>query len=136
MQIDGGVDQLKNESAVIAGLQANITEPGFYFAPGMNMKNATEEAQAEWARKYEAGPTAIIVYNPQGENPMGAAKFATELVSNILACLVAAFIVSFVAAGFTMRVLIGLLCGLVGWLSIDASYWNWYRFPGKWSEPS
>jgi hypothetical protein len=131
LQIDAGVDQLKNEAAVVSSLQANITEPGFYFVPGMDMNHASEAEQAEWAKKYEAGPNAIIIYHPTGENPMGPAKFGTELASNILACLFAAFTISLIAGGFLTRAIAGVLFGVIGWLSIDASYWNWYRFPTK-----
>jgi uncharacterized membrane protein YidH (DUF202 family) len=128
--LDFGIERLPNEAAVVSNLQANITEPGFYFAPGMNMINPTEAEQSEWAKKYEAGPTAIVIFHPDGE-AFGPAKMGTELGSNILACLFAAFAVSFVAGGFVVRTLIGPIFGLVGWLSIVASYWNWYRFPTK-----
>jgi hypothetical protein len=131
LQIDVGVEQLKNEAAVVSNLQSNIAESGFYFAPGMDMNHASEAEQAEWAKKYETGPTAIIIYNPHGENPMGPAKFGLELGSNILACLLASFAISLAAGGFVTRTVISVLFGLVGWLSIDASYWNWYRFPTK-----
>jgi hypothetical protein len=71
-----------------------------------------------------------VIFHPDGE-AFGPAKMGTELGSNILACLVAAFAVSFVAGGLVVRTLIGPIFGLVGWLSIVASYWNWYRFPTK-----
>ncbi|MEP7211894.1 MAG: hypothetical protein ABI791_02385 [Acidobacteriota bacterium] len=129
--LDFGVEPLSNEAAVVANLQANIAEPGFYFIPGIDMKNSTEAEQAEWTKKYEAGPNAIVIYHPTGKKAFGAERMGTELASNILACAFAAFAISFVSAGFVMRAMIGPIFGLVGWLSIVASYWNWYRFPTK-----
>ena len=129
--LDFGIKRLPNEAAVVSSLQANITEPGFYFIPGMNMINPTEAEQAEWSKKYEAGPNAIVIYHPDGEATFGPSRMGIELGSNILAWLFAAFAGSFVSGGFLLRTIIGPIFGLVGWLSIVASYWNWYRFPTK-----
>ena len=127
---EAGVKSAPNEAAITSSLETNLKEPGFYFVPGMqNMHNATAEEQAEWAAKYEKGPTAIIVYHPTGEKPMSAAHFGKELVSNIIAALFVALILSFSAASFIRRVEIATLVGAAGWASISLSYWNWYRFP-------
>ena len=129
LQIDAGVKQIPNESAVVSSLKANVSEPGFYFVPGMNMIDPTDEEMAVWAKKYEEGPTAIVIYHPTGAAAMGPGQLATEFASNTLACLFAALVISWLAGGFAVRVIAGVLFGLIGWLSIVASYWNWYRFP-------
>ncbi|HMJ09722.1 MAG TPA: hypothetical protein VK468_11995, partial [Pyrinomonadaceae bacterium] len=111
LQVDGGIKRLSNEAAVVSNLQTNITEPGLYFAPGMDMKNATEEQQAAWAKKYEEGPTAFIIYYPTGQTVMGPRQFGLELASNILACLFAALAISWLAGGFLIRVVSAVLFG-------------------------
>ena len=127
---DAGVTSVPNEAAVTSALETNIKEPGFYFLPGMeNMHNATAEQQAAWAAKYEKGPTAIIVYNPTGDTPMSPKQLGTEFLSNVLAALFVALILSFSNAGFIRRVEIATLVGAAGWASISLSQWNWYRFP-------
>lgn len=127
---EAGIKSVPNEAAVTSVLQTNIPEPGFYFLPGMeSMHNASAEQQAAWAAKYEKGPTAIIVYHPTGETAMSAKHFATELLSNVLAALFVALIMSFSGAGFIRRVEIATLVGAAGWASISLSQWNWYRFP-------
>ena len=127
---DAGIKALPNEAPVIAVMKANIPEPGFYFVPGMeNMHNATEEQQKAWEEKYKAGPTAIIVYRPTGGEVMSAKQLLFELLSNIVAALFVAYILSMMVPSFSKRVAAAALIGLSGWISINLSYWNWYGFP-------
>src|SRR5215813_11691682 len=86
---EAGVKQLPNEAPVVAAMKANITESGFYFVPGMDMsRKPTDEEMAAWTSKYEAGPTAILVYNTSGETPLSPRQLGIELLSNVLAALV------------------------------------------------
>ena len=71
----------------------------------------------------------MLVYHPQGETPLSAKQLVTELASNILAALVAAFMLTLVVGSYGKRVLFVALLGLIAWLSINVSDWNWYRFP-------
>ena len=60
-----GIKELPNEQPVLASLRAGISEPGFYFFPGMaipagasaEQKNA---AAKKFEEKYMAGPTGIL----------------------------------------------------------------------------
>jgi hypothetical protein len=127
---DAGVKPMPNEAEISTALQANITEPGLYFLPGMDMSHqATAEQQAAWAEKYKAGPNAIVVYHPTGAEPMSPKQFGAELASNIAAAFVVGLILMMAAVGFMRGVAISTLIGISGWLSINVSYWNWYRFP-------
>lgn len=127
---DSGVKMLPNEAAVVESLKANITEPGYYFAPGMDMQHQASEAeQAAWTEKYKAGPTAIIVYQPTGREPMPPKLLLVELASNVVACLIVAFLLSMGMFSFIGRVISATLIGVTGWVSIMVSYWNWYRYP-------
>ena len=134
-----GIKSIPNEDAVLAVMKANITEPGFYFFPGEGMmqsrslpaeqKKAAEEA---WTRKYEAGPRGVMVYYPVGETPMPPSKLIYEFLSDV----VGGFIAAFILAMATQRVRssagrIGFvaLLGLLSWILIEFSYWNWYGFP-------
>lgn len=127
---DAGVAPMPNETAVESALKTNITEPGLYFMPGMEMSHhATEAQQAAWAAKYKQGPTAFLVYHPTGEDALSLRQLGIELASNIAAALVVGMILSLGAVSFSRGVTIATLVGLAGWLSINVSYWNWYRFP-------
>lgn len=125
-----GIQRLPNEEAVVAALRENLRDRGFYFFPAM-ADGATAEQQQRWAEAYRRGPTGILVYRPQGSEPLSAGQFATECFSNILVALVAAWLLAQTGlASFAARVLFVAALGLVASLAIDVSQWNWYGFPG------
>lgn len=126
-----GISSLPNEDAVLAVLKENVAEPGFYFFPWIDQSDS-KEAMAAWTEKYRSGPAGIMVYQPVGGEPMPPSKFVTELLSNILAALVAAFLLSKAVGnlgGFIGKAGFVALFGLFAGLDIDLSYWNWYGFP-------
>jgi hypothetical protein len=127
----GGVKMLPNEEAVMANFKQNVPDAGVYIVPGMaNMDNPSAEEQAAWAARIDRGPTAFFVYNPNGRPPEMLRWMGIELASDIVACLVVAFMFLLTGATtFVGRVTISMLIGLTAWLSINISYWNWYRFP-------
>jgi hypothetical protein len=53
----------------------------------------------------------------------------TEFASNALGALLAAIILSRVRGSRFTKSLLAAGMGALAWLSIDASYWNWYGFP-------
>jgi hypothetical protein len=127
---EAGVSQMPTEATMVAAMKANITEPGFYFIPGMDKKKeTTPEERAAWEAKYKEGPRAILIYQPTGDEPMSVKQLGTELASNIAAALVVGMILIFSTVSFGRGVIISTLVGLAGWLSINVSYWNWYGFP-------
>ncbi len=127
---NSSMKQVPNETAVIEAMRANITEPGFYFLPGMDMAaTPTEEEMAAFALKHKDGPNAVLIYQPAGGDIMTPRQLATEFVSNVAAAFAVGLILVFAAVGFGRGVAIATLSGIAGWLSINASYWNWYGFP-------
>lgn len=136
---DMGIKSIPNEDAVLAVLKANINEPGFYFFPGsewMQSKSLPADQQKAvmeaWEKKYQAGPRGIMVYHPTGDTPMSAKQLVIEFVSDVVAGLIVAFALAMGLARLTTfgaRVGFCTLLGLLGWVLIDFSYWNWYGFP-------
>jgi len=119
------------EDAVLSAMKSNIQEPGLYFMPGFEMGRKQSEAeQKAFQAKYEAGPTAFLVYHPAGQKMLSPNQLIGEALFDILCGLIAAFIVSTTSASLIKRGVMVMLMGLFAWLSISASYWNWYRFPG------
>jgi hypothetical protein len=118
-----------NEPAVTGALTANVPGEGMYMFPGMD-ENArkTDAGREEWMRRYAAGPTGLLIYHPHGGPTMNAKLLGTELLTNILAVLIAAWAASH-ARSFGKRLALVTAFGLAAWLSIEASYWNWYGFP-------
>jgi hypothetical protein len=125
-----GIQSLPGEETVLSALQTSIPADGLYFFPGMDMsRKPTPDEQRAWEAKYMAGPHGIIVYHGQGSSPLSPRQLLVELVANILACIVAALVLTRVVAGFGSRVMAATGFGLIAWLSVSASYWIWYGFP-------
>ena len=125
-----GLKTLPQEDVVLGAMRTAIPEPGLYFFPGMDLsKRMTAQEQKAWDAKYLAGPTGLLVYSPGGAPPMQPRQLSTELCSDILAAIIAAFVVSLTQASFGRRVLVVTLLGLFAWLSVSVSYWTWYHFP-------
>ena len=128
---EAGIKGLPNEEAVLSALRANVTEPGFYFFPWGDMEGSKEQMDA-WAEKYRTSPAGIMIYKPQGGEMMPPSMLITELVTNILAALIAAFLLSRALGGlgglFGKAAFVSLF-GLFAGVEIDLSYWNWYGFP-------
>src|SRR5512144_1749065 len=127
-----GVKSMPNEEAMVACMKSNIADPGLYFSPGMDMtKRPTDEEYAAWSKKYESGPNVFLVYRPTGIAPMSSRQLGIELLSNVLAALVGAFVLNLVQPSFFKRLMVATGIGIAAWLSVSVSYYNWYRFPAN-----
>src|SRR5215475_2628064 len=119
-----------NEDAVLTAMKSNIQQPGLYFMPGYDMsRKPTEAEQTAFMAKYEAGPTAFLVYHPTGEKAMSPGQLIRQALFNILCGLIAAFIISSTVASLATRGVMVALMGLFAWVEVSLPYWNWYRFP-------
>ena len=123
--------QLKNDSAIADVLKGQQLEHGIYMFPGMLKDVPKEQAEKDFTERYKTGPNGLLVIDRTGEEPMGPQQLGFEALSNILAALIAAWIVSLLAptTDFYTRWLVVFCLGLMAWLSLSASYAIWYRFP-------
>ena len=82
--------------------------------------------------KYEKFPHGILIYNP----PSGPFNFGKLLgregALNLLEGLLAAWLLSWAAAGrgYLARVGFVVLVGILATVTTNVEYWNWYEFPG------
>jgi hypothetical protein len=113
-----------NEEAVLNAMKSNIQQSGLYFMPGYDMsRTPTEAEQAAFQAKYEAGPTAFLVYHPTGEKVMTPGQLIGQALFQILGGLIAAFIISSTVASLTTRGIMVALMGVFAWLAISLPYW-------------
>lgn len=125
------------EEAVISSLRSGLNEHAIYLFPGFDLSgNTNAEQQRGWKDRYEAGPAGVIVFNPHpaervSADALFAQVFATELICDVLAGLLAAVLISQLpaGAGVLRRALFVGSLGLLMTLDVDVSYWNWYAFP-------
>ena len=124
------IKPMPNEEAVSAVLKPAITAPGVYVMPGIDMtRKPTEDEVNAWSAKYKTGPTAMLVYHPEGADVFTPQQFGMQLGADIAAALFGSLILLFAATSFVRGAIISTLIGVAGWAAILIPYWNWYRFP-------
>jgi hypothetical protein len=129
-----GVKNLPNEDTVVAAMKQSISEPGFYFFPGMDMSGGmSKEEEQAWQAKYEAGPIGILIYHPVGQPAFSLSQMINELLADIIASFLALLIIGQISSSYFKRVAMLALFGVIAWLAISVSYWNWYGFPGSYA---
>src|SRR5262245_42045933 len=129
-----GIKSMPQESSVLPALKGAVAEPGFYFFPGLaDMKHASEADQKAWEEKYKAGPRGVLIIDPKGGEVMTPRQLGTEFATNAAACLLAAMIVACMDCMLLTRILVCVLIGVIGWLSISTSHMTWYLFPWEYT---
>jgi len=125
-----GIRTLPNEERMAQAIRGVVTEPGLYFFPGMDpSRKMTPEEERAWTERYRRGPSGLLVVQPGGREPMEPTQFVVELLADILAAGVAAFILAGLGGPLLARAgAVGLL-GVFEWADLSVSYWNWYKFP-------
>ena len=125
-----GIRTLPNEERMAQAIRGVVTEPGLYFFPGMDpSRKMTPEEERAWTERYRRGPSGLMVVQPGGRDPMEPTQFVVELLADILAAGVAAFLLAGLGGPLLARAgAVGLL-GLFEWADLSVSYWNWYKFP-------
>jgi hypothetical protein len=125
-----GIRSIPNEERVAQAIRGTITEGGLYFFPGFDASHTmTAEEQRAWTERYRRGPSGILVVQPGGRDPMSTQQLVVELIADILAAGVAAFVLGGLGGSFVARASAVGLLGVFEWLDINVSYWNWYKFP-------
>ena len=135
-----GVGEIPNETVVLNVMRGAIPEAGFYIFPGVGLgPKATAEqrnaAMPEYIKKYEQSPHGVLVYHPaSGPFNFGAA-LGREFALQVLQALLAAWLVSCAASGrgYSTRVGIVVVAGVLVAMSANVEYWNWYAFPGNYT---
>lgn len=132
-----GVAEIPNEGPVLSTMQSAIPHAGVYLFPGMGLgPNPTMQqrnaAMPAYVKKYEQSPHGFLVYHPaSGAYPFGLA-LAREGGLNILEALLAAWLLSWAAAGraYSARTGFVVILGALAAVTTNVEYWNWYAFPG------
>jgi len=133
---EGGVQEVPNESQVLAALQSSIgPNTGIYLYPGMGLgPNPTMQqrnaAMPEYARRFLTEPSGMLIYHPPGRRmemlPMLTTELATEMVEALLAVVL---LMQTRLNRFISRVAFVTILGALATITTNISYWNWYGFP-------
>lgn len=133
-----GVQEIPNEAPVLSAMQSSIPQAGLYLFPGFGLGPNPTPAQRNAAmpaymRKYEQSPHGILVYHPASGPFNFGASLAREGALNLLEGLLAAWLVSYAAAGraYSQRAGFVVILGVLASVTTNVEYWNWYDFPGN-----
>lgn len=127
------------ESRMIGGLDDAIDETGVYFAPmpvdhpADAPADVRERAMESWVERHREGPIAMVVFQQEGFEPMGASIMATGLLVDFVAALLVAAAMVAVGGGYGRRFAVGLALAVFAALTGHGMYWNWFQFPDGWS---
>jgi len=130
---DRSVQRLPDEAALQSVVTAQKLAHGIYGfpeIPGDVPADQQETADTQLNERYKQGPNGMLFIGRSGEDMMGPRQLGMEAGSNILACLLAAWVVSRFSPknGFLIRWLAVMTMGAMAWLSLSASHAIWYRF--------
>jgi hypothetical protein len=129
-----GIGTLPNEERTIAALRDTLPASGLYLFPAPDLsESAPADAQERWMERYRTGPTGFLVYRPVGGEFSYPLHLAIELLTTVLAALVAATLLTRTPITVAQGALCGAGLGVFTWLSITMSYTNWYDFPTAFS---
>jgi hypothetical protein len=125
------IKSIENEEAVISSMHVNMTQKGVYVFPGMPTTQ-DQTAMDEWAQKYQQGPVGMIIYDPDGSEPMMASQMIVGIILSIVSSFIAAWFLSrstAISSSYFARVAyIGML-GIFVSLVVHVVNWNWMGYP-------
>lgn len=117
--------------AALECLKTTVPGTGLYFFPGV-VKNPTPAQQKAWEEKLVSGPYGILAYTAGGSAAMAPKQLISEYLTSLAAAFIAACIISMMPVSYGKRVLVVMLLGVFGWISLTLSFWIWYNFPTAW----
>lgn len=124
------------EDEIISHIFVNsLKDEGVYVIPAMPDAQ-TEDAQKIWQEKIKSGPIATIFFRPTGGDPSMTKNIIVGTIFNIIAAMLAAWILSRSTASkqsyFTRVSFVGVL-SIFAAITIHLSNWNWMYFPLKYT---
>ncbi|WP_457674153.1 hypothetical protein [Thiolapillus sp.] len=126
-----GMQELPHSTSVTYALDLALDGSGLYVFPWMDEEDMSREAWEEWEEDYRDGPVGMILYRPQGGDPMASRLFVIQFMTDLAAGFIAAILLHFTSLGFLGRLLFVTAMGLFSWLTSSLPWWNWYGFPGE-----
>jgi hypothetical protein len=123
-----GLKAMPNEAAAMAVLHQSLGDkPGLYFFPFMHGAASDSKAMAAQEAMLKSNPSGILAYQPPGTPGLAPRQLITEFVLELVESVLAAVVLA-CAAGFSRRLGIAVVVGIIAGMATNLSYWNWYGF--------
>jgi hypothetical protein len=130
-----GIVSGDQDAPVLAALGGAMDRRAIYVLPRIDM-HATPEAQRDWTARYEAGPSAVVLFDPHpGRRAVAGSAFTAQIITELVTAILSATLGAAIALGLSSalnywpRVLLLTAIGVIATIDVDASYWSWYGIP-------
>ena len=125
------IRNINNEEAVVSAMHINMDQKGVYIFPGMPTVQ-DQTLQDEYLQKYQQGPVGMIIYDPEGSDPMMPNQMIVGFILSVIASYVAGWFLSRSTAAASPYFARVTYCGMLGVFVSLVSHlvnWNWMGYP-------
>lgn len=137
-----GIKEIPNEQPVLSAMQAGLGQAsGLYLFPGMGVgpdasSQQRNAAMQQYGQKLAANPSGLLIYHPPGVPALTPRQLITEFLTEFAeAWLLAVLLSQMRTASFGSRIGLVFVIALVGAITTNIPYWNWYGFPLSYTLP-
>jgi len=137
-----GIKEIPNEQPVLSAMQAGLGQAsGLYLFPGMGLSlDASREqrsaAMQQYGQKLAANPSGLLIYHPPGAPALTPRQLITEFLTEFAEAFLLALLLSQTrATSLGSRLGVAFVIALVGAITTNIPYWNWYGFPLSYTLP-
>jgi hypothetical protein len=127
---------ISDENAAINALGPLLTSKAVYDMPHDPGMRGGQAAMDAYTKKVERGPTGMIIYDPQGADPMMGKQMFMGILLDFLTAFLAAWMLAsslLLSAPYMTKVMYFVMIGVLISVSQHLAYWNWMRFPTDWT---
>lgn len=125
-----GFSQMPNEQPVLNQMQQSIGDkPGLYIFPWTDPNDP--KMMEKYSTLEKTNPSGMLLYRGAGHGMEAdmTPMLIKEFLKQFAQCLLAAWVVSMIAASFLTRASVVTAMGVSAAIATNVSYWNWYGFP-------
>lgn len=127
----GTIQNINNEEAVVTAMNINMDKKGVYVFPAIP-ESHDQVAVDEFNQKYQQGPVGMIIYDPQGSDPMPPSQMIIGLIIDLIAAFFTGWFLSRSTAAASTYMSRVVYCGMLGIFLALLSHivnWNWMNYP-------
>ena len=139
---EAGIKEFPNEQPVLSAMQTGLGQAsGLYIFPGMGVSPSASRqersaAMQQYGQKLAASPSGLLIYHPPGASALTPGQLTTEFLTEFVEALLVAILLSQMgASSFGSRIGLAFVIALVGAITTNIPYWNWYGFPLSYTLP-
>lgn len=128
---NASISNIDNEEAVVSAMHVNMDKKGVYVFPGIPTSQ-DQAAMDEYTQKMQQGPIGMIIYDPEGSDPMMPSQMIVGLLLTIISSFFTAWFLSRSMAAASTYIARVAFCGMLGvFISIVShlTNWNWMGYP-------